>query len=52
MHYLTKRENTKITFFTQMLYYSRALQQLDCDPRTMRCLPERKIVICNVSDSV
>jgi len=30
-----KTGNTKITFFTQMLYYSRALQQLDCIARTM-----------------
>jgi len=27
--------NMKITFFTQMLYYSRALQQLDCVARTV-----------------
>jgi len=56
LHYLVKRGNTKITFFTQMVYYSRALQQLDCvfctHSAPVRCLPERKIVICDVFDSV
>jgi len=44
LHYLTKWGNTKITFFTQ----------LDCymhNPPVL-CLPERKIVICDVFDSV
>ena len=47
MHYLEKRGNTQITYFTQ----------LDCVTHTMhrsvRYLPERKkIVICDVFDSV
>ena len=48
-----KHENR---IFTQMLYQSRALQQLDCAARTMhQCsifLKEKKLVICDVFDSV
>ena len=38
------RGNTKITFFTQMLCSSWTVLH------AVRCLPERKIVICDVFD--
>ena len=45
LHYMAKRENTKIAFFTQ----------LDCVTRTMHLCSvflKEKIVICDVFDSV
>jgi len=50
-----KTGNTKIAFFTQMLYQSRALQQLDCAARKMHpcaVFLKEKIVICDVFDSI
>jgi len=35
LNYLAKLGNTKITFFTQMPYYTTALHQSDCVARTM-----------------
>jgi len=55
LHYLVKHGNTKITFFhsNAVLVESAAAVGLYCTHSApVRCLPERKIVICDVFDSV